>query len=160
MLLFFLLLIPTIGSAQADCSSAVIVCGNTQSFNPSGVGSKLEQLACGGIEHNSVWVAFQAKASGKLNFVIRPFTLDGLPTSADFEWSLFQLSGAPGTTNCDAKTQLSCTFAGTATVFGIPGATGMASPNYVASQFNPGVDVVNGNWYVIIVCLLYTSRCV
>lgn len=151
LLLFFLLLIPTIGSAQADCSSAVIVCGNTQSFNPSGVGSKLEQLACGGIEHNSVWVAFQAKASGKLNFVIRPFTLDGLPTSADFDWSLFQLSGAPGTTNCDAKTQLSCNFAGTATVFGIPGATGMASPNYVASQFNPGVDVVNGNWYVIIV---------
>lgn len=137
--------------SQSDCSSAVVVCGNTQSFNPSGVGSKLEQLACGGIEHNSVWVAFQAKASGKLNFVIRPFTLDGLPSNSDFDWSLFALPGAPGVANCDAKTQLSCNFAGTATVFGIPGATGMASPNYVATQFNPGVDVVNGNWYVIIV---------
>lgn len=30
--------------AQADCCRAVIVCGNTQLFNPSGVGSKLEQL--------------------------------------------------------------------------------------------------------------------
>lgn len=137
--------------SQSDCSSAVIVCGNTQSFNPSGVGAKLEQLACGGIEHNSAWIAFQAKANGKLNFVIRPFTLDGLPSNSDFDWSLFALAGAPGVANCDAKTQLSCNFAGTATVFGIPGATGLASPNYVATQFNPGVDVVSGNWYVIIV---------
>lgn len=149
--LTILLMFYSTGHSQSDCSSAVIVCGNTQSFNPSGVGSKLEQLACGGIEHNSVWVAFQAKASGKLNFVIRPFTLDGLPSNSDFDWSLFALSGAPGGANCDAKTQLSCNFAGTATVFGIPGATGMASPNYVATSFNPGVDVVNGNWYVIIV---------
>ncbi|RXR19412.1 T9SS type A sorting domain-containing protein [Flavobacterium amnicola] len=151
LLLFFLLLIPTLVNAQADCSSAVIVCGNTQSFNPSGVGTKLEQLACGGIEHNSVWVAFQAKANGKLNFVIRPFTLDGLPSLSDFDWSLFALPGAPGVANCDAKTQLSCNFSGTGTFFGIPGATGMASPPYTAAQFNPGVDVVNGNWYVIIV---------
>jgi hypothetical protein len=35
--------------AQADCSSATIICGNTPSFNPSGIGTKLEQLACGGI---------------------------------------------------------------------------------------------------------------
>lgn len=153
---FFAFLMTTLmfyshGWSQSDCSSAVVVCGNTQSFNPSGVGSKLEQLACGGIEHNSIWVAFQAKANGKLNFVIRPFTLDGLPSNSDFDWSLFALPGAPGVANCDAKTQLSCNFAGTTTVFGIPGATGMASPNYVATQFNPGVDVVSGNWYVIIV---------
>ncbi|TGD59084.1 PKD domain-containing protein [Flavobacterium humi] len=139
------------GWSQSDCSNAVIVCGNTQSFNPSGVGSKLEQLACGGIEHNSIWVAFQAKANGKLNFVIRPFTLDGLPSNSDFDWSLFALAGAPGVANCDAKTQLSCNFAGTGTTFGIPGGTGMASPNYASTQFNPGVDVVSGNWYVIIV---------
>jgi hypothetical protein len=55
---------------------------------------------------------------------------------------LYQLPGAPGITNCDAKTQLSCNFAGAATVFGIPGATGMASPPYSASAFNPGIDVV------------------
>lgn len=149
--LMFVLLFSIKTWSQSDCSNAVIVCGNTQSFNPSGVGTKLEQLACGGIEHNSIWVAFQAKASGKLNFVIRPFTLDGLPSNSDFDWSLFALPGAPGVANCDAKTQLSCNFAGTATVFGIPGATGMASPNYAATQFNPGVDVVSGNWYVIIV---------
>ncbi|MGH2664262.1 T9SS type A sorting domain-containing protein [Flavobacterium sp.] len=148
---FLMTLMFSNGWSQSDCSSAVVVCGNTQSFNPSGVGSKLEQLACGGIEHNSIWVAFQAKANGKLNFVIRPFTPDGLPSNSDFDWSLFALSGAPGVANCDAKTQLSCNFAGTATVFGIPGGTGMASPNYVATQFNPGVDVVSGNWYVIIV---------
>ncbi len=138
-------------SAQSDCPTAIIVNGNTASFNPSGIGTTLEQLACGGIEHNSVWVAFQAKANGKLNFVIRPLTLAGLPTVLDIDWSLWKLNGAPGTTNCNNKTQLSCNFAGSATVFGIPGATGMASPNYVASQFNPGIDVTAGSWYAIII---------
>ena len=151
LLLFFLFFVPNLGFAQADCSSAVVVCGNTQTFNPSGVGSKLEQLACGGIEHNSSWIAFQAKASGKLNFVIRPYNLSGLPIVLDFDWSLYALPGAPGVSNCDAKTQLSCNFSGSSTVFGIPGATGLASPPYTAAQFNPGVDVVVGNWYVIIV---------
>lgn len=150
-LLLLILFFPNISNAQSDCSSAVIVCGNTQSFNPSGVGTKLEQLACGGIEHNSVWIAFQAKANGKLNFVIRPFTPAGLPSLSDFDWSLYALAGPPGVSNCDAKTQLSCNFAGSATVYGIPGATGMASPPYAATSFNPGVDVVSGNWYVLIV---------
>lgn len=149
-LLFALVLLK--GSfAQSDCTTAVIVCGNTQSFDPSGVGTKLEQLACGGIEHNSIWIAFQAKANGKLNFVIRPTTPAGLPTLSDFDWSLFSLPGAPNTGNCNNKTQLSCNFAGTATVFGIPGATGMATPPFAATQFNPGIDVVNGQWYVLIV---------
>ncbi|HLO55376.1 MAG TPA: PKD domain-containing protein, partial [Saprospiraceae bacterium] len=138
-------------TAQADCSSAIVVCGNSQPFNPSGVGTKLEQLACGGIEHNSVWIAFQAKASGKLNFVIRPFTLAGLPTVVDVDWSLYQLAGAPGTTNCNNKTQLSCNFAGSSTVFGISGATGMATPPFTASQFNPGIDVTANTWYMLMV---------
>lgn len=153
--LWLILLIITISPlsffAQSDCANPVIICGNTQAFNPSGVGTKLEQLACGGIEHNSVWIAFQAKASGKLNFVIRPQTLAGLPTVLDFDWSVYALPGAPGNSNCDNKTQLSCNFSGSSTIFGIPGATGMATPNYVASQFNPGIDVVVGNWYAIIV---------
>ena len=149
--LMFVLLFSNKSWSQSDCSSALVICGNTQSFNPSGVGTKLEQLACGGIEHNSVWLAFQAKANGKLNFVIRPFTPAGLPSLSDFDWSLYALAGPPGVGNCDAKTQLSCNFAGTATVYGIPGATGMASPPYAATQFNPGIDVVSGNWYVLIV---------
>ena len=149
--LMFVLLFSSKSWSQSDCSSAVIVCGNTQSFNPSGVGTKLEQLACGGIEHNSIWIAFQAKANGKLNFVIRPFTPAGLPSLSDFDWSLYALAGPPGVANCDAKTQLSCNFAGTGTVFGIPGATGMATTPYAATQFNPGIDVVSGNWYMLIV---------
>lgn len=135
--------------AQSDCSSAIIVCGNTTTFNPSGVGTKLEQLACGGIEHNSVWIAFQAKANGKLNFVIRPSTLAGLPTISDVDWSLYQLPGAPGVANCNNKIQLSCNFAGSSTVFGIPGATGLATPPYTATQFNPGIDVTTGTWYML-----------
>lgn len=151
--LFFLFLLATVLKldAQSDCTSSVIICGNTQPFNPSGVGSKLEQLACGGIEHNSVWLAFQAKANGKLNFVIRPFTLAGLPAAVDVDWSLYKLAGAPGVSSCDTKTQLSCNFSGLATVFGIPGATGMGTPPFAASQFNPGIDVVNGTWYLLMI---------
>lgn len=137
--------------AQADCSSAVIICGNTQSFNPSGIGNKLEQLACGNFEHNSVWFAFQAKADGKLNFIIRPFTPAGLPANIDFDWSLFALSGPPGSASCDNKIPISCNFAGTATVLGVLGATGMSTINFASPAFNPSVDVVNGNWYVLMV---------
>lgn len=151
ILIAALLLAGRASAQYADCSGALVICGNTQPFNPSGIGSKLEQLACGGIEHNSVWLAFQAKASGKLNFVIRSFTLAGLPTTADFDWSLYALAGPPNTGNCNNKTQISCNFSGTATVFGIPGATGMATPNYTAATFNPGIDVVNGNWYMLLV---------
>ncbi|WP_255036472.1 PKD domain-containing protein, partial [Lacihabitans soyangensis] len=152
--LILLVIIFSIGAsqnanAQADCSNPIIICGNTQAYNPSGVGEKLEQLACGGIEHNSLWFAFQAKANGTLNFVIRPTTLQGLPTVVDVDWSLYQLAGAPGTSNCNNKTQLSCNFAGSSTVFGIPGATGMATPPYTAAQFNSGIDVVAGTWYAI-----------
>lgn len=149
LILLMVLLGTTTTYSQADCSSAIIVCGNTQAYNPSGVGEKSEQLACGGIEHNSVWFAFQAKTNGTLNFVIRPTTLQGLPTVADVDWSLYQLAGAPGTSNCNTKTQLSCNFSGSSTVFGIPGATGMATPPYVATQFNPGIAVVSGTWYAI-----------
>ena len=138
-----------IANAQADCSNPIIICGNTGTYNPSGVGNKLEQLACGGIEHNSVWFAFQAKANGKLNFVIRPYTLAGLPVVLDIDWSLYQLPGAPNNSNCNNKTQLSCNFSGSSTVFGIPGGTGMATPQFTASQFNPGINVTAGTWYAI-----------
>jgi hypothetical protein len=151
LLTFTVMYFGNVSAQYADCATALIVQGNTQFINPSGIGSKVEQLACGGKENNSAWIAFQAKASGKLNFVVRPYTLDGLPTTADFDWSLYALNGAPGVANCDAKTQLSCNYAGSSTVFGILGAAGMATPNYVATQFNPGIDVVSGNWYVLIV---------
>lgn len=151
VILIILLVFSEAGFAQADCFSAVTVCGNTQSFNPSGIGTKLEQLACGGIEHNSVWIAFQAKADGKLNFIIRPFTPAGLPANIDFDWNLFALSGPPGTGTCNTKIPLSCNFAGTSTVFGVLGATGMATLPYTSTAFNPSVDVVNGKWYVLMV---------
>lgn len=151
-LLFSLSLVISIfAKAQSDCSSAIVICGNPESHSPNGVGTHLEQLACGGIEHNSLWFAFQAKANGKLNFVIRPTTPAGVPTLIDVDWSLWQLPGAPGVANCNNKTQLSCNFAGSSTVFGIPGATGMATPPFTASQFNPGIDVVNGTWYVLMI---------
>lgn len=152
--LFLTLLTALMGNLSAqysDCSSALIVEGNTPFIDPGGVGNKLEYLACGGIEHNTVWFAFQAKANGKLNFVIRPYTLSGIPTGVDVDWSLYKLNGSPNTTNCNNKTQLSCNFAGGSTVFGIAGATGMATPNYAATQFNPGIDVVSGTWYVLMV---------
>jgi PKD repeat protein len=149
--LLFLLMLSIFSKtmAQADCSTATIVCGNTQVFNPSGVGLEWEQLACGGVEHNSQWIAFQAQASGTLNFTLRPYTLDGLPSAVDFDWTLYQLPGTPNSSNCAGKAALSCNFAGGGTVLGVPGGTGMATPPMVSSQFNQSIQVTAGTWYTL-----------
>ncbi len=150
-LLLLLLCIFSKTFAQADCSSATIVCGNTQPFNPSGVGLVYEQLACSGtdVEHNSQWVAFQAQASGTLSFTLRPYTLDGLPSAVDFDWSLYQLPGNPNTSNCNAKTTLQCNYAAGATALGIPGITGLANPPLAAAALNQSIQVTAGTWYAI-----------
>ena len=137
--------------AQADCSSATIVCGNTQAFNPSGIGLVQEQLGCTGsdVEHNSQWVAFQAQASGPLNFILRPYNIAGLPAVVDFDWSFFQLPGSPSVSNCNNKVLLSCNYASPGSPFGVPGGTGMASPNLTALQLNQSVNVTAGTWYAI-----------
>ncbi|MCK6610256.1 MAG: HYR domain-containing protein [Bacteroidia bacterium] len=138
-------------NAQSDCSNPIIICGNTDSYFPNGLGSNLEQLACGNVEHNSVWLAFQAKASGKLNFVIRLYNPSGLPTNSDFDWSIFKLNGPPGTNSCNQKIDMSCSYAGSSTSYGIPGATGLSTPNTGIGAFNPGIDVVMGQWYILLV---------
>jgi PKD repeat protein len=135
--------------AQADCSSATIICGNTQAFNPSGVGQVWEQLACGGVEHNSQWIAFQAQATGPLNFTLRPYTLDGLPSAIDFDWTLYQLPGNPNTTNCNAKIALQCNFASVSSALGIPGITGLASPPLASVALNQSIQVTAGTWYTL-----------
>jgi PKD repeat protein len=151
MLLCAVVFFVTTSLAQADCSSATIVCGNTQAFNPSGVGLVYEQLACtsSDVEHNSQWVAFQAQASGTLCFTLRPYTLDGLPSAVDFDWSLYQLPGNPNTTNCNAKTTLQCNYAAVSSALGIPGITGLANPPLAAAALNQSVQVIAGFWYAI-----------
>jgi PKD repeat protein len=135
--------------AQGDCSSATIVCGNTQAFNPSGVGQVWEQLACGGVEHNSQWIAFQAQASGTLSFTLRPYTLDGLPSALDFDWTLYQLPGSPNTSNCNGKVALQCNYAAGGTVLGVPGGTGLANPPLASSQYNQSIQATAGTWYAL-----------
>ena len=157
-LLFALILLLSQHSfAQSDCSSSIIICGNTPLLTPQGVGDELEQLGCGNFERNSVWLSFQAKASGKLSFVIRPVNSAGVPTLANFDWSLFQLAGTPNSGNCNAKTQISCNSNGVTTAFGIAGATGMAAPPYTATTFNPSVSVVAGTWYSLLIDHLSTG---
>lgn len=123
-------------SSQADCSSALNVYGNSKPFNPSGVCTNLEQLACGDIEHNNFWIDFHARAIDKLEIVMRSFNLAAFPTLVDLVWSLYLLSGSPGTICCNNKTQLSYNFAGYSTDFGIPGATEMFTLPFIASTFN------------------------
>jgi PKD repeat protein len=110
-----------------------------------------EQLACSGtdVEHNSQWVAFQAQASGTLSFTLRPYTLDGLPSAVDFDWSLYQLPGNPNTTNCNNKTTLQCNYAGVSSALGIPGITGLASLPIASAALNQSIQVTAGTWYVI-----------
>lgn len=151
LLLALLLLCCQLSYAQSDCASSIIICGNTPLLTPQGVGNELEQLGCGTIERNSVWLSFQAKASGKLGFVIRPVNAAGVPVLTNFDWSLFQLAGPPNSGNCGTKTQISCNSTAASTAFGIPGATGMAAPPYTSAAFNPSVNVVAGTWYSLLI---------
>ena len=149
LFLVLLSIVVTRSFAQADCSSATIVCGNTVAFNPSGVGQVWEQLACGSTENNSQWVAFQAQASGNLNFTLRPYTIDGLPSAIDFDWSFYQLPGNPNTSNCNAKIALGCNYASVGSPFAVPGGTGMATFPGISNTLNIGVAVTAGTWYVL-----------
>ncbi|MBL7882268.1 MAG: gliding motility-associated C-terminal domain-containing protein, partial [Chryseobacterium gambrini] len=74
-LLLFLLFISSFIFAQADCSSALAVCGNSSiTYSPTGIGAVNENL--GGClssgEHNSIWYKFTIATGGTLTFDLVP----------------------------------------------------------------------------------------
>lgn len=147
ILLFILLILTTQIKAQADCSSALSVCGNsTINYTPVGVGNVLESL--GGCltsgEHNSVWYKFTIATSGTLTFVIIPAD----PT-VDYDWAVY----GPNRTCGNLGSPIRCNAA---TAVGVGPNTGlnMTNTNTVGAPgstvpFCRYMDVVAGETYYL-----------
>ncbi len=146
--LFFLLffLIITQIRAQADCVSALGVCGNSAiNYAPVGIGNINENVGgCLSGEHNSVWYKFTIATSGTLTFDIIPASQD-----TDYDWAVF----GPNVTCANFGSPIRCNAA---TVVGVGANTGldMTSTNTVGA---PGsttpycryMDVVAGETYYL-----------
>ena len=79
MQLLVLLIFTTTTFAQEpnDCVNAITICGNgVFTSNASGIGMNQEVDACGGYEHNSIWLKVNVAQSGTLGFNIIPLNTD------------------------------------------------------------------------------------
>jgi len=115
-LLLFLFLISQTFFSQADCSTALSVCGNSNiTYNPSGTGNVYESL--GGClttgEHNSIWYKITIATSGTLTFNLVPNDPD-----ADYDWAVYGPNVACGTLGSPIRCNA-------ATVLGVGASTGL-----------------------------------
>ncbi|WP_284462912.1 T9SS type B sorting domain-containing protein [Chryseobacterium sp.] len=89
-LLFILLCISHTFYSQADCASALAVCGNSNiTYSPSGYGTIKELVNSGSCldatgEHNSIWYKITIANGGTLTFDLVPNNPD-----ADYDWAIF-----------------------------------------------------------------------
>ncbi len=89
-LLFILLCISQFFYSQADCATALSVCGNSNiTYSPSGYGNIKELVNSGSCidftgEHNSIWYKITIATGGTLTFDLVPNNPD-----ADYDWAIF-----------------------------------------------------------------------
>lgn len=90
LLLLFLLCIYHTYYSQADCATALSVCGNSNiTYNPIGYGDIKEMVNSGSCidssgEHNSIWYKITIATGGTLTFDLVPNNPD-----ADYDWAIF-----------------------------------------------------------------------
>ena len=90
--IFILLLLTAFSKnfGQSDCSSSIVVCGNTQfnglTVNGSGVQELNLSNACQGIENNSIWMSITVTTAGTLGFLLTPASPD---LQEDFDFHVF-----------------------------------------------------------------------
>jgi len=146
-LLLFILLISQTFFAQADCSTALSVCGNSSiTYSPTGIGAVNESL--GGClitgEHNSIWYKLTIATSGTLTFDLVPND-----PAADYDWAVY----GPNVTCGSLGTPIRCNAA---TVIGVGASTGLNMTSTITNA--PGgsltpycqyLDVVAGQTYYL-----------
>ncbi|UMQ40293.1 gliding motility-associated C-terminal domain-containing protein [Chryseobacterium sp. Y16C] len=162
LLLFSILFLYQIYYSQSDCVSAIPVCGNSNlSYDPSGPGNVSDipnpapaDLCLKSGEHYSVWYSFTIATSGTLTFEITPNTNPNLPTTdpanqADYDWAVW--GGGSGYTCGNLGTPVTCNYAGKTGTWPYP--TGLSSnpPNAPNTGYNPPINVVAGETYVLLV---------
>ncbi len=146
LLLFLLLLSRTLYS-QADCATALSVCGNSDiTYSPSGIGAINENL--GGClstgEHNSIWYKITIATGGTLTFNLVPSDSD-----ADYDWAVY----GPNVTCGNLGAPIRCNAA---TVIGVGASTGLNMTSTITSAAGGSttpycryLDVLPGQTYYL-----------
>ncbi|WP_027380019.1 T9SS type B sorting domain-containing protein [Chryseobacterium daeguense] len=116
ILLLFYLLVSQFFFSQADCSTALQICGNSNiTYSPTGIGAVNENL--GGClttgEHNSIWYRITIATGGTLTFDLVPTDPD-----ADYDWAIY----GPNVTCGSLGSPIRCNAA---TVIGVGASTGL-----------------------------------
>lgn len=138
--------------AQADCSTALSVCGNSNiTYSPTGYGNIKELVNSGSCidatgEHNSIWYKITIATGGTLTFDLVPNNPD-----ADYDWAIF----GPNV-NCGALgAPIRCNAA---TVIGPGPATGLnmtsTITNAIGGSLTPYckyLDVLPGQTYYLFI---------
>lgn len=133
--------------AQADCATALSVCGNSNiTYSPAGIGAVNENL--GGClstgEHNSIWYKFTIATGGTLTFDLVPSSSD-----ADYDWAIY----GPNVSCGNLGTPIRCNAA---TVIGVGASTGMNMTSTITSAAGGSLtpycqylDVLPGQTYYL-----------
>lgn len=146
-LLLFFFVVSHMIFAQADCATALSVCGNSNiTYSPSGIGAVNENL--GGClstgEHNSIWYKFTIATGGTLTFDLVPTSSD-----ADYDWAIY----GPNVNCGSLGTPIRCNAA---TVIGVSASTGMNMTSTITSAAGGSLtpycqylDVLPGQTYYL-----------
>lgn len=146
-LLFVLFCISQMFFSQADCSSALSVCGNSSiTYSPTGIGAVNETL--GGCltsgEHNSIWYKLTIATSGTLTFDLVPTDPD-----ADYDWAVY----GPNVTCGSLGSPIRCNAA---TVIGVGASTGLNMTSTITNAAGGSLtpyckylDVIAGQTYYL-----------
>ncbi|MBV8326289.1 T9SS type B sorting domain-containing protein [Chryseobacterium sp.] len=152
LLLFILFCISPIFYAQADCETALAVCGNSDiTYSPSGYGNVKELVNSGSCidatgEHNSIWYKITIATGGTLTF-------DLVPTNpnADYDWAIFGPNVACGSLGAPIRCNA-------ATVIGVGAATGLNMTSTILSAAGGSLtpyckymDVLPGQTYYLFI---------
>ncbi|WP_223606909.1 T9SS type B sorting domain-containing protein [Chryseobacterium sp. OSA05B] len=133
--------------AQADCTTALAVCGNSNiTYSPFGIGAVNENL--GGClssgEHNSIWYKITIATSGTLTFDLVPND-----PGADYDWAIY----GPNVSCGSLGSPIRCNAA---TVVGVGASTGMNMTSTIISAAGGSptpyckyMDVVAGQTYYL-----------
>ncbi|KMQ60496.1 chromophore lyase [Chryseobacterium sp. BLS98] len=138
--------------AQADCSTALAVCGNSNiTYSPTGYGNIRELVNSGSCidatgEHNSIWYKITIAIGGTLTFDLVPNNPD-----ADYDWAIF----GPNV-NCGALgAPIRCNAA---TVIGPGPATGLNMTSTITNALGGSLtpyckymDVLPGQTYYLFI---------
>lgn len=152
LLLLFLLCLFRTFYAQADCATALSVCGNSNiTYSPTGYGDVKELVNSGSCidatgEHNSIWYKITIATGGTLTFDLVPNDQD-----ADYDWAIF----GPNVNCGSLGAPIRCNAA---TVIGVGAATGLNMASTILSAAGGSLtpyckymDVLPGQTYYLFI---------